>query len=327
MTQKNLDVVAVCNALVDIIIEAKDKDLKTLGLNKGHMHLVDADRQSELLNQFQSHVQTIELGGSGMNAIRAVASLGKKTGFAGMIGKDSYGQRIKERMQHLGIQANLGESGSVPTGTSVILVSSDGERTMVTCLGASRLYDSSHIPKDLIRSAKIFHFCGYQWDTDNQKEGILESIAIAKKAGTKISFDLADPAVVKAHHKDFVQFVEKDCDIIFANKEEASLLYGLSPQETAFKIAKNGTLAVVKLGAEGALIQKGQEHFHVSAVPTAVVDTTAAGDMFAGGFLYGFIEQKDLATCGRMAATMASDVISRYGAVLSDAALSFCKKL
>lgn len=316
---KALDVAAVCNALVDIIVDATDKDVEQHQLGKGHMHLVDAQKQAEIINHFKNHIQTVELGGSAMNAMRALAGLGKKTAFAGMIGKDGFGQRIKNRMSELKIDAHLGESGSIPTGTCLILVTPDGERTMVTCLGASRLYDKTHIPTEAISNAKIFHFCGYQWDTDNQKQGILEAIQIAKREKTKISFDLADPAVVSAHREDFLKFIEKDADIIFANKEESRLLYDLPPKETARKIAEiSNATVVIKLGSEGALIQSGKQSFNVPPVQTKVIDTTAAGDMFAGGFLFGLVENLSFEKCGEIAATLASDVISRYGAKLSE---------
>ena len=319
--EKSLDVAAVCNALMDIVVEASEEDIRHLQLDKGHMHLVESDRQVQMLDHFKDRVQTIELGGSAMNAMRALASLGKKTAFAGMVGKDSYGLRIKERMKSLNMAAHLGESGANPTGTCLVLVSPDGERTMATCLGASRLYDRSHIPAKAVSTAKIFHFCGYQWDTPNQKEGILEAISLAKEAGTRVSFDLADPAVVQAHRDDFLKFIEHDADLVFANKEEAEGLFGLSFTETANKIASHGATAIIKLGADGAMIQQGSESIKIAPVPTTVLDTTAAGDMFAGGFLFGLVDGRPLEVCGRIAATLASDVISRYGAILSDSVL------
>ena len=323
---KSLDVVGICNALVDILVTVEEHDLKKLELTKGVMHLVDSKRQAQVLSYFAGKPQVTELGGSAMNAIRTLAQLGKATAVAGMVGPDAFGQRIKARMTELGIRGHLGEAKDA-TGSCVILITPDGERTMNTNLGASRLYGTAEVPHDAIKAAKVLHFCGYQWDSDEQKAAIKEAIASAKGADTLVSFDVADPFAIGRSREAFLAVIEADADIVFANKEEAAMLYGGTPELAAEKIAKTGAVAVIKLGAEGAVIQKGAEQWRIKPVATKVVDTTAAGDMFAAGFLYGFTSGKSLAVSGQMAATVASDVISRVGAVVSDQALASVKKL
>lgn len=317
---KKYHVSSVCNALMDIVIDAEDKDLQTLEMTKGIMHLVDQEKQNALLQHFADKNKTVELGGSSMNAIRTLSQLGKKTFFAGMVSEDNYGSQIKERLSTVGIDSAIanGEGG---TGTCVILVTPDGERTMNTHLGASRLYSESIIPHDKIAESEVFHFCGYQWDTNDQKAGIKSAIETAKKAGTKVSFDIADPFVVNLHKDDFIDVIKNDVDIVFANEEEAKILLGKTVEETAKFIADTGAIAVIKLGAKGAMIRSGEEVYMVEPVTTQVVDTTAAGDMFAAGFLHGYTSQKSLGDCGVIAASMASDVISRYGATVSQEAL------
>ena len=324
---KSYDITSVCNALMDVLIEITDADIKRLGLTKGVMHLVDSKRQREVLDHFKSKSHVTELGGSAMNAIRTLARLGHKTVFAGMVNDDEFGRRIRERMDSLGIKAYLGGHQNESTGTCLILITPDGERTMNTNLGASRLYDSTHIPHDEIAASHVFHFCGYQWDTTDQKSALMSSIKTAHTNNTIISFDLADPFVVDRNRNDFISLIQEEADIVFANKEEARLLFNTTPEDTARRIADTGSIAVVKLGAEGALVVKGKEEFRIPPVPTKVVDTTAAGDMFAAGFLHGFLKGKDLNTCGKVAATLASDVISRIGAIVSDDALTAAKKL
>jgi sugar/nucleoside kinase (ribokinase family) len=324
---KSYDITSVCNALMDVLIEITDEDIKRLGLTKGVMHLVDSQRQREVLEHFKTKPRVTELGGSAMNAIRTLASLGHKTVFAGMVNDDEFGNRIRERMSSLGITSYLGGHNQESTGTCLILITPDGERTMNTNLGASRLYDATHIPHQEIAQSQVFHFCGYQWDTTEQKAALTASIKTAHQHNTLISFDLADPFVVDRNREDFVQLIQAEADIVFANKEEAKLLFNKSPEETARRIAESGSIAVVKLGADGALIVKGTEEYRISPVPTKVVDTTAAGDMFAAGFLHGFLKGRDLQTCGKMAATLASDVISRVGAIVSDDAIGVIKKL
>ncbi|MFK7824851.1 MAG: adenosine kinase [Oligoflexales bacterium] len=322
---KSYDVVSICNALVDIIFDASDEDLKEHNLTKGNMHLVDRSAQEILLSAFKGKSKGEELGGSAMNAMRALARLGKKTCFAGMVAEDHFGGKIKKRLGELSINGHLNVTKEEATGTCMVLVTPDGERTMVTYLGASRLYNSSHIPHKELTDADYFHFCGYQWDTEGQKKGILEAIKIAKDANTIISFDLADPFVVNNHKNDFLEIIKDHADIVFANKEEAHLLWGTEPKETAKVIASQGATAVIKLGSEGALIRKDDKEVKVSPISTQVVDTTAAGDMFAAGFLYGQSNKRPLDECGRIAATLASDVISRYGASLSQEAIDLVR--
>jgi sugar/nucleoside kinase (ribokinase family) len=324
---KTYDITSVCNALMDVLIEISDDDIKKLGLTKGVMHLVDSARQKEVLSHFKGKAHVTELGGSAMNAIRTLASLGHKTVFAGMVNDDEYGNRIRERMNSLGIKSYLGGHNDEATGTCLILITPDGERTMNTNLGASRLYDATHIPHQEIAQSQVFHFCGYQWDTEDQKSALMSSIKTAHQNNTLISFDLADPFVVDRNRDDFIRLIHEEADLVFANKEEAKLLFNKSPEETARRIAETGSIAVVKLGADGALVVKGKEEYRIAPVPTTVVDTTAAGDMFAAGFLHGFLKGRDLPTCGKIAATLASDVISRVGAIVSGDALSKARTL
>jgi sugar/nucleoside kinase (ribokinase family) len=324
---KSYDITSVCNALMDVLIETTDEDIKRLGLTKGIMHLVDSDRQREVFKHFQAKPKVTELGGSSMNAIRTLASLGHKTVFAGMVNDDEFGNHIRERMKSLGIKAYLGGHNQESTGTCLILITPDGERTMNTNLGASRLYDATHIPHQEIAASHVFHFCGYQWDTEDQKSALTNSIKTAHDNNTIISFDVADPFVVNRNRDDFISLIHDEADIVFANKEEARLLFNTSPEDTARRIAETGSIAVVKLGADGALVVKGKEEFRIKPVATKVVDTTAAGDMFAAGFLHGFLSGRDMATCGKIAATLASDVISRVGARVSDEALAAVRKL
>lgn len=323
---KTLDVVSICNALVDILVKATDKDITTLGLNKGIMHLVDDARQQVVINHFASTETTKELGGSSMNAIRTLAAMGAKTSFAGTVGKDSFGDLIASRMESLGIASHI-HHAAAHTGICFILVTPDGERTMNTSLGASCLYDESIVPEKDIAAAKIFHFSGYQWANEVQIKAIKKALKIAKDAGTLISFDLADPFVVRNCREEFIKVIEEYADIVFANREEALLLYESTPEVAANKIAEAGAIAAVKLGAEGALIAKGSERYVIKPVATNVIDTTGAGDMFASGFLYGITKDKSLDVAGQIAATLASDVISRLGASVSSEGLQKAKVL
>lgn len=320
------DVVSICNALVDILVPAQESDIEELGLTKGRMHLVDAHRQEEVLKRFSQVETTTELGGSSLNAIRTLAALGLKTSFAGMVGEDAFGNLIKSKMKDLGILPQLGISTEA-TGTCLILVTPDGERTMNTNLGASRLFDGQLVPEGAIKNAEIFHFCGYQWDTDGQIEAILKACKIAKQAGTRISFDVADPFVIERHKEPFLDVIQEFADVVFANKDEAHMMFGVGPEQAAEKMAAYGCIAVVKKGGEGAVIGERGRLTQIPPHQTTVVDTTAAGDMFAAGVLCGLAKGLPLQECGHMGSLLASDVISRVGAAVSKEALSKATEL
>ena len=325
---KFYDVSSICNALMDVLVKVPESFISDLQLTKGIMHLVDSKRQAEVWSKLQNAEKTIELGGSAMNAIRALAAAGKKSFFVGCVSNDDFGTQIQWRMRELKIDSQLdifGDDVHTRTGTCLILITPDGERTMNTDLGSSRHYDSEKIAFDKIANSKIFHFSGYQWDTDSQKKVILKALETAKKDGVKISFDVADPFAVNRHRDDFLMLVDKYADIIFANKEEAEILGKKDAQEVAADFGKGERIAVVKLGSKGAVVCQHGKSVHVDPVATKVVDTTAAGDMFAAGFLYGILENRSLRVCGKMAATLASDVISRVGAHFSVEALETIK--
>lgn len=323
---KSLDVVSICNALVDILVQADERDIESLALNKGIMHLVDDERQMRVVAHFAEKHKTQELGGSSLNAIRTLAALGARTSFAGSIGKDLYGDMIDKRLAELGIRSKL-QHVAAHTGLCFILVTPDGERTMNTSLGASCLFDEGIVPEKDIAEAKIFHFAAYQWANPSQIKAIKRALDVAKANDTLISFDLADPFVVRANREAFIPLIKDYADVVFSNREESRLLFDSTPEAACNFIAESGAIAAIKLGAEGALIGHGDRRIAIKPVATNVIDTTAAGDMFAAGFLYGMVQGKPLETCGRIAAELASDVISRLGATVSNQALHSVKQL
>ena len=324
---KTIDVVGVCNALVDLLIHVKQKDLEKLKLSKGIMHLVSSTQQEEILKYFAQAPVMQEIGGSTLNLIRVLARLNQKTVFTGMVGRDVFGRSIKDRLHKLGIVGKVYDHDTQATGSCIVLVTPDGERTMNTHLGASQCYNATHLPAEEIKKSKFLHFCGYQWDGNEQRRCILEAIAVAKKYGTKVSFDLADPFVVRNHRDDFLSLIRKYADVVFANREEALILQPGEPLEKiAQAIANSGAIAVIKRGADGALIVDGRQgamtKINIPPHPIKVIDTTGAGDTFAAGFLYGLVNDKSLESCGKIAAILATDVISRMGVQWSDEAFA-----
>lgn len=316
MPSKDIQVLAICNVLKDIIIKVSDEELTELGLTKGMMHLVSEEDQQKILARFEQREKNVEMGGSGPNMIRTLAMLGQKVSQGGMVGSDLYGELYLSRVKELGIINNIRQAKVGSTGTSIILISPDGDRTMNTCLGMSRSYTSADIPEADIARAKYLIVTGYQWDTDNQIEGINHAIRIAKHNGTKIVFDLSDPFCVSRHRETFLNILEEFVDIVFANSKEAEMLTGKDPEASLEDLAKLCEVVIVKCGSKGAWLKNADEKLFIPTHPIEVVDSTAAGDMYAGGFLYGLLQGHSLEACGQLASFCAETVIQQVGASL-----------
>lgn len=318
---QSVDVVSICNALMDVVVSISEAELQALPLQKGYSHLMNSDAQQEILQKVNHRTFSYELGGSCLNAVRALALLGQKTVFAGAVGEDAFGERIRVRTDALQIVAQLSVQAGYATGCSLVLVTPDGERTMVTSLGASTQMGHEDAPTQALQKARFLHCSGYAWLSPGLKEAVQRSIAVAKATGVQISLDISDPSVVSLVRDDMLEVITQHADVVFANEEEAHLLFAGSPEVAAQKLADQGIMAVIKLGAKGALMQRGNERCFITPESVTVVDTTAAGDMFAAGVLYGMLLGRGLETAGRMGSLLAADVIGRYGATLSEAAL------
>ncbi len=312
-----IDVCAVENALVDLLVRGSDADIEKLGMTKGIMQLVDANAQKIVLEKMGTRPVEIELGGSAANALRGMAILGAQTSYSSVVGRDKYGEAFAKRLKELSIMNNL-QMGSTGTGTCLVVVSPDGERTMNTHLGACREYTKNFVPIGDIRRSKIFFTTGYCWDTPNQIEAIEHAIEVARKGGAKVAIDVADPFAVSRSHAVFTRLVDaRQVDVLFANAEEAQMLVGCKGMDAAKILAEKIDVVAVKDGAHGAYVSYRGTVSFVPAFSTTVVDTTGAGDMFAAGFLYGLVRGYSVEMCGRVGTLMASDNISHLGVRLS----------
>ena len=314
MASKDIQVLAICNVLKDIVIKVSDAELASLGLTKGIMHLVGEDEQLKILSTFEQREKAVEMGGSGPNMIRTLAVLGETVSQAGMVGSDYYGELYLNRVKELGIINNIRKAELGSTGTAIILITPDGERTMNTCLGMSRSYTTRDIPEADIARSKYLIVTGYQWDTDSQIEAINHAIRVARHHGTKIVFDLSDPFCVTRHRETFLNILEEYVDIVFANRKEAEMLTGKDSQGSLVDLAALTEIAIVKCGSQGAWIKSKKEQMFIPANKVQVTDSTAAGDMYAGGFMYGLLQDWPLEVCGQMASFCAETVIQYVGA-------------
>ena len=314
-----MDVVAIGNAIVDVMARAEDDLLVREGLSKSTMHLINAERAKSLYDAMGPAIEAS--GGSAGNTAVGIASLGGRAAFIGKVADDTLGRFYRHDMRAVGVHfATAPLVNGAPTARSMILITPDGERTMNTYLGACRKYSIDDLPVDMIQQSRFFYVTGYMWDTRNQKEAVSYALEVAKKYSVKIVFDLADPSAVERHRDDFLHIIEQAADIVFANAQEAYLLldaHAAGKQDVSEATRFLGALcelAVVKNGEDDTYIYSKGTLTTVPSFKTDVQDTTGAGDNFAAGFLYGLIRGFPIKDCGRIASFVASKTIEKIGA-------------
>ena len=309
------DIVAIGNAIVDIIADADDAFLQSEGLNKGAMALIDAERAEALYAKMGPGHEAS--GGSAANTLAGAAELGRKGAFVGQVADDQLGAVFTHDIRATGIDFNVEPSGSgLPTARCLILVTPDAQRTMNTFLGASTELPPAAIDPAIIAAGKILYLEGYLWDPEDARMAMRQAIDIARDAGRQVAFTLSDSFCVDRHRADFLNLIEQgQLDILFANEDEIKSLQETEDFDAAVAAtaAKVPTLVVTR-SEKGAIAVRDGERVEVSAEPVAkLVDTTGAGDLFAAGFLSGLIEERPLAECLTIGAVAAAEVISHYG--------------
>ena len=316
------------NPLIDVVIKASEKDLTSLGLTKGTMQLVDEKRQEQIINYFKGTKNNYFPGGSAPNTILACSGLGIHSHIAGKIGKDELGNTYIERVNEYGADSGI-VFGDGRTGSSIILVTPDGERTMNTHLGMCQEYGSNDIDEKKLSKAKFFYFTGYMWDTDSQKSAIKKAIQIAQDNKVKIVFDVADPFAVDRNRDSFLRMIEKDVDIVFANQSELKIL--LDSEDIDFcvdnlmEIVNSGG---IKLGKEGSLIFDNNKKYVIKPSPILAKDSTGAGDMYAAGFLTSIAKGEEYGSAGEIAVHLAEEIIQVQGAQFEkDVIVHLAKKI
>ena len=313
--EKEFDVYGIGNPLIDLLVQLSTQKLESLGVHKGVMNLIDLDRRQYLLNNISDW--TVLPGGSCANTIIALSDLGLKTVYAGSIGPDSLGDQFEDNMSALGVTSALRRK-SLPTGSSIILITEDTDRSQNTYLGACQEYSVEDVDSEKIRRSNSLYFTGYMWDTETQKEALLHAIDIAKDSNTEIIFDVADPFAVSRSKDDFIKLMKNDVDFIFANFEEAKTLTEKDSKEGIIeKMQEMGpSSGVVKDGKHGSYVYHENTVFDIDIHKVKAVDTTGAGDMYAAGFIYGMAKNYSMQKSGEIASLVAGKVVEQVGARL-----------
>lgn len=312
-------VIGIGNALTDMLVNLKsDTVLERFQLKRGSMSLVDTDLQTEISKSVAGLPYSLSLGGSAGNTIRAMARLGTSVGFIGKVGKDTTGDFFQQALENLNVEPFIFRSEQ-KSGKCVSLISPDGERTMVTHLGAALDLKAEEILPSIFAGYDCLYVEGYLVQDHNL---IRSAMQTAKGCGLKVAIDLASFNVVEENLEFLRGLVHDYVDILFANEDEARAFTGeQEPINALNTISKEVELAVVKIGMKGALIKQGEEVVHVGIMAAAKrVDTTGAGDFYAAGFLSGLCEGLNLRQCGTFGAITAGKVIEVVGTTFGEEA-------
>ena len=312
--ESSLDVVGIGNAIVDVITTTEDSILENLSLEKGSMTLIDENKANKLYEITTNRIQ--KSGGSVANSLACVSQLGGKAAFIGRVRNDKLGEVFTEEISRTGTIFNTPPSFYGPsTARCLIFVSPDAQRTMCTYLGASVLLDDKDIELSSVREAKILYLEGYLWDNPAAKNAFIKAAEIAKSAGTKVALSLSDSFCVNRHRESFIKLVEDYIDILFANEAEITSLYETSNINLALnKLRNKCELAAITIGEKGSiLISNGKEISIEPFILGNALDTTGAGDLYAGGFLKGLSNGLNPVISAKMGSICAGQIVTQLG--------------
>ena len=312
---KKYNVVAIGNAMLDVLCEVPELFLEQEGISKGIMNLVSRERSNSILKLVTPIKETA--GGSAANTISTLAKLGLKTGYIGKIADDQKGKVFKKDFIDDSIIYKtefLEKSNSEATGKCIVLITPDKERTMNTYLGATEYLSDIDIDEELIAHSEWLYLEGYRFDGQESKKAFYKAIEIAKKNKTQIALTLSDSFCVDRHRSDFIKLLNGSVDLVFCNEDELKSLYQVEDIEAAKKFIADTISCVACTCAE-----KGAYLFHKSSIrkistnQVSVIDTTGAGDNFAAGFLYGLSKNFSLENCATFGNKIAGEVLKVYG--------------
>jgi sugar/nucleoside kinase (ribokinase family) len=316
MSSSQYDVLAIGNAIFDVLVRAEEDFLHEHGMTKGGMALIDEARARAIYAGMGPATEMS--GGSAANTIVGLSSFGARTAYVGKVRDDEIGRLYSHDIRAAQVAFNTTPASDGPaTGCSYILVTPDGERTMNTYLGAAQDLSPADIDEGQIAASAITYLEGYLWDPPHAKEAFLKASTIAHGAGRKVALTLSDAFCVDRYRGEFLELMRsKTVDLIFANESELHSLYQTSDFDTALKqLSRDVALGVVTRSEKGCAVVENDD---VTLVPASsieqLVDTTGAGDLFAAGFLFGLVRNAGYENAGRLGALAAAEVIQHIGA-------------
>jgi sugar/nucleoside kinase (ribokinase family) len=308
------DVVAVGDALVDVIAPASEDFLAREGLAKGSRDAIGGARSAELYGRMAPGM--LASGGSAANTLAGVVSLGGRAAFLGKVGADDLGKVFAHDLKAVGVDFDVPPlAGGQGTGRCLVNVAPDGERTMRTWLGDSLALGVDDIDPRIIQGSEVVLLEGYSFQSESGRAIFDKCAGLARAAGTRIALALSDRSVIERHRTALLAFMLREQPLVIANAVEAMSLAETDDLEAAVDALRDRVETfVVTRGETGATLVRGAERREVPAdAVERVVDTTGAGDQYAAGFLFGLARGLTLADCGRLGALAAAEVISHLG--------------
>ena len=318
LVDEEIELIGIGSPVVDLLARVDDEFVESLEGGKGGMELVDAIELEDLVSSLENE-PSVAPGGSAGNTTYAAARIGSKVSFIGKLGDCEAATFYKDRFHRIGADVTRFKIGDVPNARCLSLVTADSQRTMRTDLGAAMTLSPDEIEEKDFRGARHVHMEGYLAFNQALMEKVLQC---AKSAGCTTSFDLASFEVVKASEDVLDRWLSDYIDIVFANEDEAGAFFphhGDDYRGMVKDFAKHCEIAAVKLGKDGSLLTSGDQVETVE--PMSVenpVDTTGAGDYWAGGFIHAWLNGKPLEECGRYGSVLGAEVVKVIGATLAE---------
>ncbi len=312
----NYDLVGIGNALVDVEVQVDDSFIAEHSLTKGGMQLSSPEEQSRLLDLLKEHDKKNSSGGSAANTIHGAGALGAKTYYLGRVANDAFGRLYTEDMARCGVGFPGPDAEQSGTGTCLVLITPDAERTMLTHLGVSSTLHPDNVDSTIVRNAKGVYIEGYLWTGDETREAALQLSRVAKKENAFVSFSLSDAFIVNAFKDSVTEFIRGEVDILFCNDVEARAMAATENLDEAFaRLLELADTVFMTRGKDGSWVGKaGEERLEVNTFPVEAVDATGAGDLYAAGALHGMINGHSLKECGVLGSYCAAQVVTHLGA-------------
>ncbi len=311
---RTYDVYGVGHALVDIQYQVQPEFLANNQIDKGVMTLVDADRQVHLSAAITDDPVASASGGSAANTMIGVARFGGRAYYACLTGRDDWGDFYQRDLEEAGVATNPANRDEGTTGQCLVFITPDADRTLNTFLGISSAIGPDQLQEDIIAASQYVYLEGYLFSSDDGFAAAVQAQEMAHRHGTTVSLTLSDPFMVGAFKERFDAIIDQGVDLLFCNEEEALACTGASHREAAGEMlaAKAGT-TYITCGPDGALVYADREKEMVPGVRVEAVDTTGAGDLFAGGALYGLSHGYSPIDAARLGSYAAAQVVARFG--------------
>ncbi len=310
----DFDVIGIGNAIVDILVQTKDSFLKAKSLTKGSMVLLDEKQAEQLYGSIEHGHKTS--GGSAANTLAGLAQLGSKSGFIGRVRDDSLGEIFTQDIRSAGACYETPPALEGPaTARCLIFVTPDAQRTMCTYLGASVLLEPKDLDLSMVKKTKVLYLEGYLWDNPAAKRAFIAAAETCKSAGGKVALSLSDSFCVERHRESFLNLVNNHIDILFANESEIISLYQAKDLKMAINNVRDRCeVTALTCGEKGSIILSEDNTYEINPYKMGtLIDTTGAGDLYAGGFLYGYTAGQDLIKCGAIGSLCAGQIVTQLG--------------